>query len=104
MKTFSIATLLAACAAAHPLTRKSGGYDDVAILNYALTLEHLENTFYRQGLENFTSQDFLDAGFDDPFYQNLVEIARDEEVHVEFLTSALEGEPPFAHEQVARIC
>lgn len=92
MKSFSLVALLAGCVASHPLVRKSHTYTDVDVLNYALTLEHLENTFYRQGLANFTRQNFLDAGFADPFYQNLVEVARDEEVHVEFLTSALKGE------------
>lgn len=92
MKTMFNVALLAAYAASHPLTRKSSGYDDAIILNYALTLEHLENTFYRQGLANYTHQNFLDAGFADPFYQNLVEIAKDEATHVEFLTSALQGE------------
>lgn len=92
MKSLSVLVLLAGCAASHPLTRKSSGYNDVAILNYALTLEHLEDTFYRQGVANFTHQNFIDAGFADPFYQNLVEVAKDEATHVKFLTSALEGE------------
>lgn len=92
MKTVSILVLLTGYAASHPLSPRSGGYNDVEILNYALTLEHLEDTFYRQGLANFTHQNFLDAGFADPFYQNLVETAKDEQTHVQFLTSALQGE------------
>lgn len=92
MKSLSIVALLAGCVASHPLTQRSAGYDDATILNYALTLEHLENTFYRQGLANFSRQNFLDAGFADPFYQNLVEIAKDEAIHVQFLTAALQGE------------
>lgn len=102
MKTFSIVILLAGYAAAHPLTRKSEGYNDVQILNYALTLEHLEDTFYRQGLANFTHEDFVDAGFTDPFYQNLVKVAKDEEVHVQFLTSALQGEDLVPEESITR--
>lgn len=31
---------------------------DIAVLNYALTLEHLEYAFYREGLKRFTTQDF----------------------------------------------
>ena len=100
MKTLSIAILFAGYAASHPLARKSEGYNDVAILNYALTLEHLEDTFYRQGLANFTHQNFLDAGFADPFYQNLVEVGQDEGLHVQFLTSALEGEHTVAEKTI----
>ena len=91
MKSLSIIALLAGCVASYPFTRRSAGYDDATILNYALTLEHLEDTFYRQGLANFSRQNFLDAGFADPFYQNLVEIAKDEATHVQFLAAALQG-------------
>ena len=34
----------------------------VDVLNYALTLEHLEYAFYRDGLEEFTAEDFAAAG------------------------------------------
>jgi rubrerythrin len=34
---------------------------DVDILNYALTLEHLEATFYQEGLEEFSADDFMNA-------------------------------------------
>lgn len=61
------------------------------ILNYALTLEHLEDKFYREGLKNYTHNDFLKAGFPDPFYANLKEISSDESKHVAFLTSALKA-------------
>lgn len=61
------------------------------ILNYALTLEHLENTFYSQGLQNFTQAQFAAAGYDATFYKNLKEISSDEATHVSFLTSALKG-------------
>ncbi len=35
--------------------------DDIDILNYALTLEHLEYAFYRDGLEGFTEDDFTEV-------------------------------------------
>jgi len=35
--------------------------DDLAVLNYALTLEHLENAFYREGLETFSDDELMDA-------------------------------------------
>lgn len=61
------------------------------ILNYALTLEHLEDTFYRQGLANFTQKEFVSNGFLDPFYDNLKNVSSDETTHVAFLTKALQG-------------
>ncbi|KAH8205161.1 hypothetical protein TruAng_000726 [Truncatella angustata] len=62
---------------------------DADILNYALTLEHLEDTFYREGLAKYTEEDFAAAGFDATFYSNLKEVASDEKSHVDFLTSGL---------------
>ena len=59
------------------------------ILNYALTLEHLEDKFYREGLSNFTVADFAAAGFDETFYNNIKETSLDETTHVSFLTTAL---------------
>ena len=64
---------------------------DADILNYALTLEHLEDKFYREGLANFTAADFAAAGYDQSFYENLVEISFDEGTHVGVLTSALQA-------------
>ena len=61
----------------------------VEILNFALTLEHLEDFFYRDAINNYTQQDFIDAGFADPFYDNLQKVSFDETTHVDFLTTAL---------------
>ena len=90
--------ILALCAAAGvsnaaPLIveRQATQVTDDIILNYALTLEHLENTFYRQGLQNFTEQQFAEAGFDSDFYNNLKIVASDEQTHVDFLTKAITG-------------
>jgi hypothetical protein len=60
-------------------------------MSNSLTL-HTEDTFYREGLQNFSKQDFKDAGFGETFYDNLMEVAYDEQTHVSFLTAALEGE------------
>ena len=43
------------------LARAQDFADDLDILNYALTLEHLEAAFYRVGLETFDEEDFADA-------------------------------------------
>ena len=53
---------------------------DITILNYALTLEYLERKFYSEGLEKFKQEDFVEAGFPDPFYKNLKEVLVDEQV------------------------
>ena len=58
-------------------------------MRYALTLEHLEDKFYREGLANFTLADFMAAGFDETFYINLQAISAQETTHVTFLTGAL---------------
>jgi hypothetical protein len=73
-------------------TTYSGVVTDGDVLNYALTLEHLEDKFYRDGLMNFTQAQFAAAGFDATFYRNLKEISYDETTHVSFLTGALQGE------------
>ncbi len=61
------------------------------ILNYALTLEHLEAAFYRQGLQNFSQSDFEAAGYDSSFYETLVQISVEENTHVTVITEALES-------------
>ena len=64
---------------------------DLDVLNYALTLEHLEATFYRGGLEAFGEEDF-DAGV----FDNLIAIRDHEAAHVAALTATIEeldGEP-----------
>ncbi|KAJ5413751.1 hypothetical protein N7509_000378 [Penicillium cosmopolitanum] len=81
----------AAVAVVHSRPAVKRAINDATILNYALTLEHLEATFYQQGLQNYTHEDFLNAGFPDPFYSNLEQVASDEQNHVEFLTGALTG-------------
>ncbi|KAL4931822.1 ferritin-like domain-containing protein [Aspergillus undulatus] len=81
-------TSLALVGAALQLAQ-AGPFDQPDILNYALTLEHLEATFYEQGMKNYTKADFMAAGVSGTVYNNLKSVAADEKVHVEFLTQAL---------------
>lgn len=85
-------------------------FDDVAgtdldVLGYALTLEHLENAFYNQGMEMFDESAFMEAealqSFDEEMRQSLfeyVQIVGDHEAaHVDVLSQAMQllgGEPP----------
>ena len=87
---------LAASAFGVPLAKRA--ITDVDILQFALTLEHLENVFYKQALSKFTEKDFTDAGFSSDFFNNLKFIVHDEESHVVALTAALQkaGATPVA--------
>ncbi|KAL4944382.1 ferritin-like domain-containing protein [Aspergillus oleicola] len=92
MKFTSLALAAAAMqvAQAGPVEKRAdGGVTDADILNYALTLEHLEATFYEQGLKNYTKADFMAAGVSETVYNNLKSVAMDEKAHEDFLTQAL---------------
>lgn len=66
------------------------------VLTYALTLEHLEHAFYRDGLARFSMADFQAAGFSDDVYGSLGLIRDHERDHVNVITGVIEslgGEP-----------
>lgn len=68
----------------------------VDVLNYALTLEHLEYAFYRDGLEEFSAEDFSAAGYAANVYEWFGMIRDDEKAHVDTIMSVigdLGGEP-----------
>ncbi|OAX39344.1 hypothetical protein K503DRAFT_739622 [Rhizopogon vinicolor AM-OR11-026] len=62
---------------------------ETQILNFALTLEHLENAFYTQGLQKYTQEDFIDAGLPTWARGRWNQIAQHETTHVSFLESVL---------------
>jgi len=62
---------------------------DTDVLNFALTLEHLEAAFYVQSLNILSEQDFLDAGLDPSIHGRYLQISEHEQTHVKFLEDAL---------------
>jgi Arc/MetJ family transcription regulator len=60
--------------------------EPVDVLNYALTLEHLETAFYRDGLAELGSAAIEDLGFQPSVFENLSAIAEHEAEHVDVLT------------------
>jgi len=68
----------------------------VDVLNYALTLEHLETAFYRDGLATIGEAGITGLGFDASVFAKLSEIGAHEAEHVAVLTQVitdLGGEP-----------
>jgi len=70
---------------------------DVDVLNYALTLEHLEYSFYRDGLRKFDEQDFRSSNLFSgsgnllrpTVYENFRHIREHEDTHVDTLKSVI---------------
>jgi hypothetical protein len=68
----------------------------VDVLNYALTLEHLEYAFYRDGLATYAADDFTAAGYTANVYEWFGIIRDHEREHVDTITQVimdLGGEP-----------
>lgn len=85
---FAAATLLAAAAVnAAPMAKRA--VSDTDILQYALTLEHLENYFYSHFLGQFSQDDFMKAGYPDWVRNRVSNIAGHEAQHVTLLSGAL---------------
>lgn len=74
-------------------TTEGGGTGDVAILDYLLTVEHVQHALYREGLDAFDREDFRDEDVD----ADLVADAEGHErAHVDALSAAVRergGEP-----------
>jgi hypothetical protein len=54
---------LAGLTLASPIEKRQATNIDNTILQFALTLEHLENVFYKGAIAKFSAQDFADAGY-----------------------------------------
>lgn len=70
----------------------SNPMNDIEVLNYALTLEHLEYAFYRDGLKRFTRQALGVMGGQWEQFYGYIELIRDHErTHVDALTSVIQS-------------
>ncbi|GAO48587.1 hypothetical protein G7K_2760-t1 [Saitoella complicata NRRL Y-17804] len=88
----ALTSLTSTLAAPAPVMEKRAhemNITDINILNYALTLEHLEANFYATGLANFSADAFTSAGYPSYIRDNIAEIGRQEAQHVSFLSTAL---------------
>lgn len=98
----------------HPMPDMEASFDDVEgtdidVLNYALSLEHLEAAFYQTALETFDEQAFVDAESLSAYseeqrqqaYGYVETLAEQEAEHVDVLTQTVEllgGDPVVAAE------
>jgi rubrerythrin len=71
--------------------RKKDKKGDIAVLNYALTLEHLEYAFYRDGLAQFDDAAFAAGGFPAGTRALFLQIRDHEQTHVDALTQTIQG-------------
>ncbi|KDR67494.1 hypothetical protein GALMADRAFT_130255 [Galerina marginata CBS 339.88] len=85
--SFALAALSIHHVFSSPMKRQA--IDDITILNYALTLEHLEKAFYSGALAKFDQKAFDDAGLPSFARGRFQQIAGHERAHVDFLSSAL---------------
>lgn len=73
------------------IQKRAAGVDDITILQFALTLEHLEAVFYKDAVHKFSEKDFVKAGHSKGVRQRAQVLAEDEAAHVTFLTAALKA-------------
>ncbi|KAF2279497.1 uncharacterized protein EI97DRAFT_430564 [Westerdykella ornata] len=75
-----------------PPAPPAGGLTDVDIQSTsALTAEHLEAAFYKNGFAKFPASDFLALGLTEADVQSLVKVGETEATHVTTLLSAIAG-------------
>lgn len=72
-----------------PMTQEAPFAGPIDVLNYALTLEHLEAAFYRDGLAMIGQQGITSLGFLPGVFDYLTEIGNHEAAHVATLTDVI---------------
>ncbi|THG99397.1 hypothetical protein EW026_g2952 [Hermanssonia centrifuga] len=75
--------------APHLAQRAGTQVTDTEVLQYALTLENLENAFYSEGLAKLDEQAFADAGYEPWVRARFEQIKGHEQTHVDALKAAL---------------
>jgi len=91
------ALAVASLACASPLKRSpvkratTTNFTDIDVVQYGLSLEHIEAELFRQFKANFTSDDFKNGGYPDFYYGRYQQLANNEETHTVVLTAALEA-------------
>lgn len=91
---FASAIALATQISASPIAKRqndtaSSGITDTLILQFALTLEHLENNFYTDALAKYDAAAFEAAGFPEWVRGRISQIQEHEQSHVDVLSGAL---------------
>ncbi|KAF1956079.1 hypothetical protein CC80DRAFT_548380 [Byssothecium circinans] len=69
----------------------AGALTDPDILQFALTAEHLESAFYKQGFAKFPAGDFQALGLTDAQIKTLMGVGLTEATHVTTLQAAIAG-------------
>ncbi|RPD60627.1 hypothetical protein L226DRAFT_552389 [Lentinus tigrinus ALCF2SS1-7] len=62
---------------------------DIDVLQYALTIEHIANAYYKGALAEFDDKVFADAGYSHDVRNRFVEIGSHEAAHVKLLSDIL---------------
>jgi len=73
----------------HSKRAATGALTDLDILQFALTLEHLEAAFYSQGFQKFPDADFTALGLSTEQIAALKKVGETEATHVEVLMSVI---------------
>jgi len=95
--SFVLAALSIQQATSTPFDKRYTPSSDTNILQFALTLEHIEDAFYSLALQQkFALSDFLSANFTPLVFQRFLEIGQHEHTHVTLLTAALGAQAPQA--------